>query len=91
MSVIHVEVAGKVQGVGFRQFVQERARVLGLRGWVRNLSSGNVEVAASGPDDALQELLAALKVGPTGATVKQLIRLAPSPGLELPTPFTVLR
>ena len=48
VAAIHLEVTGLVQGVGFRWFVRERARALHLSGWVRNLESGNVEVAAAG-------------------------------------------
>lgn len=91
MPVVHLEVAGKVQGLGFRGFVQEQARMLHLAGWVRNLSSGNVEIAASGSEDAVRSLLAAVRTGPPGATVKQVISLVPQPTLELPHPFTVLK
>lgn len=91
MPVVHIEVAGKVQGIGFRGFVQEQARVLHLAGWVRNLSSGNVEIAASGTEDAIQTLLQMVRVGPEGAIVKQVISLVPQPTLDLPQPFAVLR
>jgi len=91
VPVVHIEVAGKVQGIGFRGFVQEQARVLQLAGWVRNLSSGNVEIAASGTEDAIRSLLSAVRVGPEGANVKQVITLVPQPTLELPYPFTDLR
>ncbi len=91
MPVLHIEVAGKVQGIGFRGFVKEQARELHLAGWVRNLSSGNVEIAASGSEDAVRALLNAVRVGPEGATVKQVITLVPQPTLELPHPFTVLK
>lgn len=91
MPVVHIEVAGKVQGIGFRGFVQEHARELHLAGWVRNLSSGNVEIAAAGGEEALRTLLAAVRAGPPGATVKQVINLVPQPTLELPHPFTVLK
>lgn len=91
MPVVHIEVAGKVQGLGFRGFVQERARALHLAGWVRNLSSGNVEIAAAGSEDAVRALLLAVREGPRGAEVKQVITLVPQPSLELPHPFTVLK
>lgn len=91
MPVVHIEVAGKVQGIGFRGFVQQQARELHLAGWVRNLSSGNVEIAASGSEESLSALLVAVRAGPPGATVKQVIRLVPQPTLELPHPFTVLK
>jgi len=91
VPVVHIEVAGKVQGLGFRGFVQEQARRLQLAGWVRNLSSGNVEIAASGTEEALRTLLDVVRIGPEGATVKQVITLVPQPTLELPHPFTVLK
>ena len=91
MPVVHLEVAGKVQGIGFRHFVQQQARTLQLAGWVRNLSSGNLEIAASGSEEGVRALLAAVRVGPAGAEVKQVINLAPQPSLELPHPFPILK
>ena len=46
--VLHFLIQGRVQGVGFRWFVQREARMLDLRGWVRNTEEGEVEVVASG-------------------------------------------
>lgn len=63
-------VAGRVQGVGFRYFVQEKATALGLRGFVRNLEDGRVEVYATGPEGKLSDLAAALHVGPHMADVR---------------------
>ena len=64
-AALRAVVRGRVQGVGFRQFVEWRARRLGLTGWVRNLPDGaSVEVAAEGPRTALEELLRALREGP---------------------------
>lgn len=57
-------VSGRVQGVGFRFFVEREASRLGLRGWVRNLAGGDVEVVAHGPRERLDELLARLREGP---------------------------
>ena len=63
-------VRGSVQGVGFRFFVQHKATSLGLRGWARNLSSGEVEVYAVGSDDRLRDLTSALHQGPKMADVR---------------------
>ncbi len=63
-------VRGKVQMVGFRQFVVERARRLGLSGWVRNGDDGrSVEVVAEGDRGRLEELLRLLHEGPRLAVV----------------------
>jgi acylphosphatase len=53
-------VAGHVQGVGYRWFVQRLASEAGLAGWARNLPDGRVEVVAEGPEDAVRALIAAL-------------------------------
>lgn len=91
MATVHLEVVGRVQGVGFRWFVRETARRFGLAGWVRNHDDGRVEIAASGTDDAIAELTRAARAGPPGARVERLIEL-PSAGLDdLPQPFTVVR
>lgn len=62
-------VHGDVQGVGYRFFVQRQAAALGLRGYVRNLRDGTVEVVAEGPRPALEQLVAALRRGPSAAEV----------------------
>jgi len=61
---VRAVVSGRVQGVGFRYFVQRRAQALGLRGWVRNLRSGEVEFVAEGPRSDLEQLLKAVREGP---------------------------
>jgi acylphosphatase len=80
-----------VQGVGFRNFVREQARTCDIAGWVRNLSSGNLEVAATGSEEGIRAFMDAVRVGPTGATVKQIITLALQTSLEFPRPFTILK
>ena len=65
-------VVGRVQGVGFRDFVVRRARGLGLRGYVRNDSTGDVEVVAQGTRSALEQLLAKLRQGPSSAEVHEV-------------------
>jgi acylphosphatase len=65
-------VRGYVQGVGFRWFVVRRATQLGLRGWTSNEPDGTVRVVAEGSPAALDELLAALRIGPAGASVQRV-------------------
>jgi acylphosphatase len=65
-------VQGRVQGVGFRYFVTERAGHLRLTGTVRNLRNGDVEVVAEGPRGALEALLAGLHHGPSMARVDNI-------------------
>lgn len=69
MARLHVVVEGRVQGVGFRWFVKQRARTNDLAGWVKNLPDGSVEVAAEGTDDMIAMLRADLSRGPDGAHV----------------------
>jgi acylphosphatase len=72
---------GRVQGVGFRWWTTRAADALGLRGWVRNLRDGSVEVHAAGPVEALDELEVRLGRGPRGADVRAVKRLGPAEGL----------
>lgn len=62
-------VRGRVQGVGFRWSTRERARELGLGGWVANLDDGGVEVSAEGDANAINEFVAWLRRGPASARV----------------------
>jgi len=87
---LHVLVRGRVQGVGFRWFVRERASPLGLVGWVKNRSDGTVEVAAEGAPDAIDRLRHLLERGPDGAVVSSVDDLGALDG-PLPASFTILR
>jgi acylphosphatase len=62
-------VRGRVQGVGFRWFVEREAHVLGIAGWVRNNADGSVEVLAQGSRDQLLGLRSRLRIGPRAARV----------------------
>jgi acylphosphatase len=62
-------VRGRVQGVGFRWFVEREAHVLGVAGWVRNNHDGSVEVLAQGSRDQLAGLRSRLREGPRAARV----------------------
>lgn len=93
MTVLHVLVRGRVQGVGFRWFVRERARALGVRGLVRNRTDGSVEVEAEGDAASLQRLRESLTTGPAGARVTSVEDVASTrsgPG-DLPHPFAIVR
>jgi acylphosphatase len=91
MAAIHLKVVGKVQGVGFRWFVRENAVKLGIAGWVKNTSSGDVEVAASGEVAKLAILEAAVSRGPAGANVQHVERIAPPSAITYPSPFRIER
>ena len=91
MPVIHLRVVGRVQGVGFRWFVCERALELGIAGWVKNTATGDVELAASGDDAKLSLLENAVARGPAGARVSSVVRLPPASGATYPSPFRIER
>ena len=91
MSTFHVRISGRVQGVGFRWFVREEARRLGLSGWVTNLPDGEVEVRAGGEGSSLDRLRRALEVVPTGAEVRAVSDVADDATDSLPYPFTIRR
>jgi len=62
-------VRGRVQGVGFRWFVEREAHLLGIAGWVRNNHDGSVEILAQGTRDQLSGLHSRLRGGPRAARV----------------------
>lgn len=65
----HLTISGRVQGVFFRDFAQENAQILGIKGWVRNASDGTVEAVVQGEEDEIQELIKRLNQGPSSANV----------------------
>jgi acylphosphatase len=71
-SAFHARISGNVQGVGFRYAARREAKQLGLSGWVRNLSDGDVEVLAEGPIAALTEFREWLAEGPPGAFIRSV-------------------
>ena len=70
LSRLHARVTGRVQGVGFRYFVQQNAVQLNLTGWVRNRWDGSVEVLAEGPQSELETLLQTIGRGPRAGTTR---------------------
>ena len=83
MQAIKATVHGRVQGVGFRYTARRAAQELGVVGWVRNLTSGAVEVWAQGPDDAVERFTEFLEKGPPGAVVDSVdvAEVEPDPAL----------
>ena len=69
MRRIHVSVSGRVQGVFYRSGCAERARALGLAGWVRNTLDGRVEAEFEGEDAAVEAILGWCREGPPRARV----------------------
>jgi acylphosphatase len=72
-------VRGRVQGVGFRWFVEREAHLLGIAGWVRNNSDGKVEVFAQGSPAQLANLHVKLRQGPRAARVDDVEELEAKP------------
>lgn len=77
-------VRGRVQGVGFRWFVEREAHILGIAGWVRNNHDGSVEVLAQGTRDQLSGLHSRLREGPRAARVDavEVAHATPADGLS---------
>ncbi|HEY4900231.1 MAG TPA: acylphosphatase [Terriglobales bacterium] len=74
-------VIGRVQGVGFRWFVEREAAQLNITGWVRNRENGSVEVMATGTRDQLNALHGRLSEGPRAARVDE-VAVSPAPFLD---------
>ena len=91
MSVIrHISVRGRVQGVGFRAFVEHEALKRGLGGWVRNRRDGTVEAVFEGEAAAVAAAVEACQRGPMGARVDALDqRDGDAEDLKLPRPGEV--
>jgi acylphosphatase len=74
-EILRFRVTGRVQGVGFRFFVEREARELGVDGWVRNCNDGTVEVHAEARTEKMNLLRAALVQGPPASRVEQVSEL----------------
>jgi acylphosphatase len=72
MVTRHLEISGRVQGVGFRYSMQREAARLGLTGWVRNRRDGSVEALVQGDEAAVVRLTDWARRGPAGAHVAEL-------------------
>lgn len=70
MKELKAILRGRVQGVAFRYFTVKAADALGLKGYVKNLPSGEVEIVAQGGEEELNKFIPKIKEGPTAAVVK---------------------
>lgn len=71
MRTVQVRIEGRVQGVGYRVWMERTAIEHGLRGWVRNRRDGTVEAVIEGPDADVAAMLEACRQGPRGAVVER--------------------
>ena len=85
---VHLTITGRVQGVGYRAFVEDEAMARGLAGWVRNRRDGSVEVVISGDADRVDRMVATCRGGPYAARVTE-VGISDYEGPPL-TRFTVL-
>ena len=72
VAIRHVTMRGRVQGVGYRAFVEHEARRRGLQGWVRNRHHGTVEAVFAGPRAAVEAMIEACRRGPISAQISAL-------------------
>jgi acylphosphatase len=77
-DAVHLRIEGRVQGVGYRDWLSRRARTNGLRGWVRNRLDGSVEALLIGATEAVEDVIAACRHGPRLASVTAVQRSAGS-------------
>jgi acylphosphatase len=88
MSLRHYLVSGRVQGVGFRRFVEKQAQHYGVSGVVRNLEDGRVECLAQGSEEDLQEFERAVRRGPMLSAVREVVSRAVASKTEIETDWT---
>jgi acylphosphatase len=68
-AVRHLTIRGRVQGVGYRAWVERQASAHGLEGWVRNRRDGSVEAVFAGPADIVADMVTSCRQGPSSAGV----------------------
>jgi acylphosphatase len=90
-SAVHVLVVGHVQGVFYRATTRSVAHEMGIRGWVRNLPEGHVEVVAIGEEETLRAFLHYCQEGPRDAKVKEIHTkwISPEEYGEIPLGFEI--
>ena len=71
-TILRVTIIGRVQGVGYRAWVEYEAMLRGREGWVRNRRDGSVEAVFAGPEDVVTDMVISCQRGPTSARVDRL-------------------
>ncbi|WP_053179588.1 acylphosphatase [Sunxiuqinia dokdonensis] len=84
----HMLLSGRVQGVGFRYFVQQKARECQLTGWVKNLPNGKVEIEAEGEEQDINCFIDYLKIGNGYSRTNQLSQSQVQPSADF-SDFTI--
>jgi acylphosphatase len=74
-AIRHIMIRGRVQGVGYRAWVDHEARRLGLQGWVRNRREGSVEAVFGGDENTVAEMIASCRKGPPSSRVDGVIEV----------------
>ncbi|MGE0768905.1 MAG: acylphosphatase [Hyphomicrobiaceae bacterium] len=87
--VVRLRIEGRVQGVGFRAFVEREAVGRGLDGWVRNRRDGGVEAVLAGPARGIEAMIARCREGPPGARVDMVKVLDEAGGGAAPEGFDI--
>jgi acylphosphatase len=72
-AILHVTIRGRVQGVGYRAWVEYQATASKLEGWVRNRRDGSVEALFAGSPKAVAEMIALCRHGPPGSRVEAVL------------------
>ena len=78
-TILRIMIGGRVQGVGYRAWVEHEAMLRGLEGWVRNRRNGNVEAVFAGPEDVVTDMVSSCQRGPVSARVDRLAQEAVGP------------
>ncbi len=88
MTIVHVTISGRVQGVGYRAWTVDTARKLGLLGWVRNRTNGTVEAEFQGDDIKVHRMIEKCHEGPYMARVIDIAVSDKKASGEIYTAFT---
>jgi acylphosphatase len=88
MKAAHLVITGRVQGVGYRDWMMKTARNLGLLGWVRNRIDDSVEALIAGDDAAVAAMIEACRRGPSLARVDE-VDVEPADAAGVPDGFTL--
>jgi len=70
---VHIHIIGKVQGVFFRASAKEKADAFRLKGWIKNIPDGSVQIVVTGEESSVKEFIAWCKKGPKGARVSEVL------------------